>query len=160
VPRRVQIVWIVDGAIRKVGSYKELSNDDEFMELVGSQIISEDVEGGDDDGDNGDAGGSGSGVGGTIKAEGGAAAATRGLAAQPAVKKGLTGVEDRSSGALSTGVISLYSGAAGGFLWLAVVIVLFVLEQSSKIFSDTWPGLWTNDSYAALSAAWLYARTL
>lgn len=38
-----QVVWIVDGRLRKVGTYKELSDDDEFMELVGSQVVAEDV---------------------------------------------------------------------------------------------------------------------
>ena len=30
----------MDGKLRKVGTYKELSDDDEFMELVGSQVQS------------------------------------------------------------------------------------------------------------------------
>lgn len=40
----VQVVWIVDGKLRKVGTYKELSDDDDFMELVGSQVVAEDLD--------------------------------------------------------------------------------------------------------------------
>ena len=49
------MVWIVGGRLRKVGTYKELSDDDEFMELVGSQVIAEDLDSNDaEDGEEGE----------------------------------------------------------------------------------------------------------
>jgi hypothetical protein len=53
------------------------------------------------------------------------------------------GVEERTTGALSWGVVSLYIMAAGGMLWLTLVVLLNIGEQSGQIMSDAWVGWWS-----------------
>ena len=55
------------------------------------------------------------------------------------------GVEERTVGALSWGVVSLYVMAAGGFGWLVSVMLMYIMEQLSKIYTDLWVGWWSVD---------------
>lgn len=50
-------------------------------------------------------------------------------------------------GALSGSVIWQYVAGTGGVLWLTVLMFLYVGEQGSKIITDRWPGLWTQDRF-------------
>ena len=63
---------------------------------------------------------------------------------------GSAGVEERTMGALSWGVVSLYVMAAGGFLWLGSVMAMYIMEQMSKILTDRWVGWWAEDRCPAL----------
>lgn len=58
------------------------------------------------------------------------------------------GVEERTVGALSWGVVSLYVMAAGGMMWLVGVMSLYIMEQASKILTDRWIGWWAVDECA------------
>lgn len=60
------------------------------------------------------------------------------------------GVEERTTGALSWGVVSLYVMAGGGLLWFSMVMLFYILEQTGKIMTDRWVGWWSDDAYAPL----------
>lgn len=95
---RVQVVWVRDGKLAKVGTYDEMRADDEFMQVIGSHVVAEDVE--TDKGDAahvgepssvGDSGSRSTGSG--IKADPVAAGKPAGAMMNAAVveKRGLTG---------------------------------------------------------------------
>ena len=50
-------------------------------------------------------------------------------------------------GALSGSVMWRYIAGTGGVLWLVVLMFLYIGEQGSKIITDRWPGLWTQDRF-------------
>lgn len=50
-------------------------------------------------------------------------------------------------GALSGSVMWRYIAGTGGVLWLVVLMFLYIGEQGSKIVTDRWPGLWTQDRF-------------
>lgn len=60
----------------------------------------------------------------------------------------LAGVEERSVGAISFAVISLFITAAGGIVWVFAVLFLYILEQSSKVMTDAWVGFWSEDRFS------------
>ena len=57
------------------------------------------------------------------------------------------GQEERQVGALSSQVVWKYIAGTGGVLWLTVLLFLYCSEQGSKIITDRWPGLWTQDQF-------------
>lgn len=57
------------------------------------------------------------------------------------------GQEERQVGALSGTVMWKYIAGTGGMLWLTVLMFLYAGEQASKIITDRWPGLWTQDQF-------------
>lgn len=40
----MQVAWVRDGRLSKVGTYDEVSADAEFMEIIGSHVVAEDVD--------------------------------------------------------------------------------------------------------------------
>lgn len=86
----------------------------------------------------------------------------------------LTGIEERADGGIGIEVIGKYTYAIGGGLVVLLLIILFAFEQSAKISTDRWLGLWAEDrlnlqlgayvgTYAAMGVAFgffVFARSV
>jgi hypothetical protein len=59
-----------------------------------------------------------------------------------------SGVEERTVGSLSFGVIGLFLAATGGVIWIIAIIFFYGLEQAAKIMADAWVGFWSEDRFS------------
>jgi ATP-binding cassette subfamily C (CFTR/MRP) protein 1 len=134
VHRADQLVWLVNGEIKRQGSYEEVSSDPDFVELVGAHVIAEDD---DDEGAGGE----------KILARKAPAGKVMELSTATGSERGVTGNEDRSVGTVGWRVVGAYVGAAGGLWWLLLLLTGYTVEQGAKTFTDYWLILWTKDQF-------------
>jgi ATP-binding cassette, subfamily C (CFTR/MRP), member 1 len=136
VHRADKLVWLVNGEIRKQGTYQEVNVDAEFVELVGSHVIAE--------GDDADGSEKGEKIAATRGAKGKAVAE---VAVSGGKERGLTGNEDRNTGGIGGRVVASYVKAGGGLLWALPLVFAFACEQAVKTFTDYWLIFWTKDQF-------------
>ncbi|GMH40904.1 hypothetical protein BSKO_08808 [Bryopsis sp. KO-2023] len=72
-----------------------------------------------------------------------------GISVQGKSGKELTGIEDREGGSIGREVLGRYGVAVGGAVVITIALILLVLEQACKIFTDRWVGLWASDELDA-----------
>ena len=115
----------------------QLNEDAGFAELVGNHVIPEEAGTGKKE-DAGD---------GVVALAAEADVKDEKKPTRAVVDKNLTGNEDRAKGAVGTAVIARYVLAAGGTIWAAAVLTMYIFEQGTKIFTDTWLSFWVGDRF-------------
>jgi ATP-binding cassette subfamily C (CFTR/MRP) protein 1 len=68
--------------------------------------------------------------------------------------RNLTGQEKKEKGALSLHVLKWYIGAAGGILVALGVLGVIIIEQASRVLTDTFLGWWAADVFH--QGLWFY----
>ena len=122
-PQADHILWVDGGKIRYSGDYEGLLATGIDLEFVAGGKPSEEGDGGEaKDTDD--------------------ARAPKNLRVRAENKKELTGVEEREKGAVSRNVYGLYIKAAGGWLAVVHVVLLFLIEAGLRAGTDAWVGVW------------------
>lgn len=70
------------------------------------------------------------------------------------VCRNLTGEEAREAGSIGSSTLKPYGRAAGGWALGIALIALFSMEQGIRVWTDTWVGLWAQNTYT--QGVWFY----
>ncbi|GFH14107.1 ABC transporter, multidrug resistance associated protein, partial [Haematococcus lacustris] len=74
---------------------------------------------------------------------------------ETSANRNLTGVEEREAGNLSLAVVTRYFDGGGGWLYVALIVMMFAAEQGARVYTDRWVGVWFSDSYNRSTAFYL-----
>ncbi|GFH22354.1 ABC transporter, multidrug resistance associated protein, partial [Haematococcus lacustris] len=74
---------------------------------------------------------------------------------ETSANRNLTGVEEREAGNLSLDVVTRYFDGGGGWLYVALIVMMFAAEQGARVYTDRWVGVWFSDSYNRSTAFYL-----
>lgn len=64
--------------------------------------------------------------------------------------RNLTGVEEREAGNISLDVLKHYFAAGGSWFAFLTLLVLYGLEQASRVYTDKWVGIWFGNEHPEL----------
>eukprot|EP00197_Chlamydomonas_leiostraca_P002886 CAMPEP_0202857580 /NCGR_PEP_ID=MMETSP1391-20130828/470_1 /ASSEMBLY_ACC=CAM_ASM_000867 /TAXON_ID=1034604 /ORGANISM="Chlamydomonas leiostraca, Strain SAG 11-49" /LENGTH=1463 /DNA_ID=CAMNT_0049536397 /DNA_START=117 /DNA_END=4508 /DNA_ORIENTATION=- len=64
--------------------------------------------------------------------------------------RNLTGVEEREAGNISLDVLRRYFAAGGSWFAFLTLLVLYGLEQASRVYTDKWVGIWFGNEHPEL----------
>lgn len=143
-PQADHVVWMDNGVVRGQGTYQELVKQGmNIAELAHVEDVPE-----------------GEGKGSKLKGEPRKTDSKKLMAGvsfnrgNSITNRNLTGVESREEGSVSGEVLMSYVRAGGGWLVVALVVVLIVAEQCNRVVNDLWVGFWAVDLFT--QGVWFY----
>lgn len=142
-PYATNVIWMEAGTIRDQGTYQEL--------MARGLNIADIVHMDDDEGEDQE----------EQRSKGAAPLLPSGTKRSQSISMvrhrnmfNLTGVEAREQGSISGKVIGTYLNAAGGWKLLGALVLLYTLEQGSRVYTDMWVGIWFSDEFNR--GSWFY----